>query len=214
MTTITVLGGSGYAGSNIAAAAKLRNHTVISVSRNAPKEPVPGVKYVHGSVLDKAVLDQAFKTSDVVVSSIPPRGELAGKVVQLVKELESRSASTGKRIAVVGGAASLLVAPGGPKVGDLPQFPKEYKAEADEMEAALVYLQQHGTKSDWFYLSPPGGFGSFAPGKFTGEYRTGDDVLLATPDGQSTISGPDFGHAFVSEIENHKHVRRRFTVGY
>lgn len=102
LTKITVLGGSGYAGSNIAAAAKLRNHTVTVVSRNVPANPVPGVKYVQGSVLDKAVLDQAFAGADVVISAILPRGELAGKILHLVKELEARSASTGKRIGIVG----------------------------------------------------------------------------------------------------------------
>lgn len=214
MAKITVLGGTGYAGSSIVAAAKRRGHAVIAYSRNVPAATLPGVAYVQGSVLDKAMLDKAFQGADIVITSIPPRGDLAGKILQLVTELEARSAATGTRLGVVGGAASLLVALGGPKVGDTPGFPEEYKPEAAEMEAALSYLQNNGTKSDWFYISPPGGFGSFAVGEFTGKYRVGDDVLLVAANGQSTISGADFGDAVVDEVEKHAHVRKRFTVGY
>jgi hypothetical protein len=214
MAKVTVLGGTGYAGGHIVAAAQRRGHTVTAYSRNAPANPVPGVTYVQGSVLDPKVLDQIFAGADVVLSAVAPRGEIGGKMLQVVTELEKRAASTGKRLGVVGGAASLLIAPGGPKVGDLPSFPEEYKVEAAEMEAVLTFLRSDAAKADWFYLSPPGGFGPFAVGEFTGKYRVGDDVLLVTEDGQSTISGDDFGDALISEVETPKHSRKRFTAGY
>jgi len=215
MAKITVLGGTGYAGGHIVAAAKRRGHAVAVYSRSAPAIATPGVTYLQASVLDKAVLDRVFDAADVVISALAPRGELTGKMLQVIKELEARSASSGKRLGVVGGAASLLLAPEGPKVFDLPAFPEEYKAEATEMQDVLTFLQSHGARSDWFYLSPPGGFGaSPRGGELTGKYRVGGDVLLVGADGQSTISGPDFGDALIAEVESHTHVRQRFTVGY
>ena len=64
----------------------------------------------------------------------------------------------------------------------------------------------------WFYVSPAGGFGSYAPGEATGKYRTGGDILLTDANGNSHISGADFATASVDEIEAPAHHRERFTV--
>ena len=39
-------------------------------------------------------------------------------------------------------------------------------------------------------------------------------MLVTDDDGESYISGPDLAVAVVDEIENPKHSRERFTVGY
>jgi uncharacterized protein len=54
----------------------------------------------------------------------------------------------------------------------------------------------------------------FAPGAPTGKFRLGNDHLLTDSKGQSAISMEDFAIALVDELENPKHVRRRFTIGY
>ena len=43
MTTIAILGGTGYAGSHIAAEALSRGFHVVSWSRSRPSEPIEGV---------------------------------------------------------------------------------------------------------------------------------------------------------------------------
>ena len=48
MARITVLGGTGYAGSNIVAVAAQRGHTVTSYSRKKPRKPLAGVDYRKG----------------------------------------------------------------------------------------------------------------------------------------------------------------------
>ena len=45
-------------------------------------------------------------------------------------------------------------------------------------------------------------------------YRDGGDVIVRDAEGKSHISGADFAIAVVDEIENGKHRRERFTVGY
>jgi hypothetical protein len=91
---------------------------------------------------------------------------------------------------VVGGAASLLVAAGGPRVLDA-GFPEEYRPEAEAHSRVLEALHDADTTVDWFYLSPPASFGSHNPGRRTGTFRLGDDVLIAdapaTPTSQAQI---------------------------
>jgi putative NADH-flavin reductase len=214
MAKITVIGGTGYAGSNIVAAAARHGHEVAALSRTAPTDPVSGVVYVQGSVLDHGVLALAFEGTDVVISALAPRGEIAGRMLEIVEKLEGLSASTGIRLGVIGGAGSLLVAPGGPKLIDTDGFPEEFRAEAVEMEDVLTQLQNAASSSDWFYVSPPAGFGSYAVGELTGTWRVGGDILLVDDNGQTTISGADFGEVVVAEIETPVHSRQRFTVAY
>jgi hypothetical protein len=46
------------------------------------------------------------------------------------------------------------------------------------------------------------------------QFRLGKDELLVARDGQSRISTEDFAIALVDELEEPKHSRQRFTVGY
>jgi uncharacterized protein len=64
---------------------------------------------------------------------------------------------------------------------------------------------------DWSFLSPSA---VLAPGERTGKFRLGSDQLLVDKKGESKISMEDFAMALVDELENPRHSRRRFTVGY
>lgn len=115
---------------------------------------------------------------------------------------------------MVGGAASLLVADGGPRLIDAPEFPEQFRPEAGSAAEALEALRADTTGEDWFFVSPAAGFGSYSPGQPTGKYRLGGDVLLTDESGKSEISGADYALAFVDEIETPAHHRARFTVAY
>ena len=90
MTQINVLGGTCYAGANIVAEARRRGHQVASFSRNAATDPVEGVRYRHGSVLDPAFLAEAATDADVVFNALSPRGELTGRLEGVVDDLVER----------------------------------------------------------------------------------------------------------------------------
>ncbi len=214
MAHITVVGGTGYAGGNIVREAAARGHQVTAVSRSAPADPVEGVTYTAGDMLDPAVLQAAVDDADAVAVALSPRGELEGRLRGVVNALATAVQETGARLGVVGGAGSLLVAEGGPAVADTDGFPGEFKAEAAEMAAILTDLRAWEEDLDWFYLSPAGGFGARVPGEHTGTFRLGGDLLLVDDTGSSTISGADFAHAFVDEIDQPAHRRQRFTVAY
>ncbi|MEW6706677.1 MAG: hypothetical protein AB1430_17650 [Pseudomonadota bacterium] len=64
---------------------------------------------------------------------------------------------------------------------------------------------------EWSFLSPPAGLG---PGERTGRYRLGQDALLMDGDQPAGISVADLAAALVDELEQPRHVRKRFTVAH
>ncbi|GAA1316883.1 NAD(P)-dependent oxidoreductase [Brachybacterium tyrofermentans] len=216
MARIIVLGGTGYAGGHLAAEAAGRGHQVLAVSRTAAEQPVDGVEYRTGDARDEAFLASVLDGADVVVSALAPRGDMADKGAfrALQSTLARLAAEKNVRLGVIGGAGSLLVAEDGPKLVDTPEFPTEFAEEPRVLDAVLQDLRESDESVDWFFLSPAGGFGSFAPGEATGIYRVGGEVLLTDSNGTSFISGADLALALVDEIEKPAHRRERFTVAY
>jgi len=216
VSRITVLGGTGYAGAAIVAEAARRGHEVTAVSRTRPEAPVDAVDYVAGSVLDAAVLDAVVPGRDVVISALSPRGDMAGKVEGVLRELIGRVDGTPTRVAHVGGASSLLVEEGGPLLWDVTKehVPAEVKPEIETGLKILDDFRSSPETVDWFYISPPEQFGAWVPAPATGAYRLGGDVLLRNDAGESTISAADLAIAIVDEIEKPAHRRRRFTAAH
>jgi putative NADH-flavin reductase len=217
MSTIAIFGGTGYAGSAIRDEALRRGHRVIAVSRT-PAASAPaqaGLEYRTGSVHDSTLVDQLAAEADVLVTAIrfAPGGSGDGAaLMDALPALTGAAAAHGTRLGLVGGASSLLVAEGGPRLFDTPEFPDQFKTEASSATAVLDALRADTTGVDWFYVSPAAGFGAYNPGPVTGTYRVSDDILLTDADGKSEISAPDFGRAIVDEIDTARHHRARFHV--
>ena len=210
MSKIAVFGGNGFAGSAIAKEAASRGHEVTVVARSAQSGTDTNV--VQGSVHDNTIVEQITADNDVVVVAIPAR-EIDGKrLLDAVTPLADAAARNGARIAVVGGAGSLLVAEGGPRVVDTPDFPDAYKGEALAHADVLDALRATDSNVDWFYVSPAAAFGAHAGVAPKGSFQLGGDILLTDAEGNSAIAGEDYAHAFVDEIETPAHRRQRFTV--
>ncbi len=214
MASITVLGGTGYAGAAVVAEAATRGHTVTAVSRGAAEQPVAGVDYVTGSVTDPAVLDAVVAGRDAVVVALSPRGDMAGRLEAIVDDLVARLAGTSTRLGYVGGASSLHVEEGGPRLWDLSKdhLPDDVRPEIETGLHALELLRASPASLDWFYVSPPQDFGSWLGTATKGAYTLGGDVLLKDESGASTISAADLALAIVDEIESPRHRRARFTA--
>jgi putative NADH-flavin reductase len=114
------------------------------------------------------------------------------------------------RLVVAGGAGSLEAEPG-LRLMDTPDFPEDWKPEAQAHADALDLLRDADTDVDWTYVSPGA---LLEPGERTGAYRTGDDALLTGEDGRSRITMEDFAIAMVDEAVEPRHPRRRFTAAY
>ncbi|MEH0350301.1 NAD(P)-dependent oxidoreductase [Rhodococcus qingshengii] len=212
MSKIAVFGGNGFAGSAIAKEAASRGHEVTVVARSAQSGTDTNV--VQGSVHDNTIVEQITADNDFVVVAIPAR-EIDGKrLLDAVTPLADAAARNGARIAVVGGAGSLLVSEGGPRVVDTPDFPDAYKGEALAHADVLDALRATDSNVDWFYVSPAAAFGAHAGVAPKGSFQLGGDILLTDAEGNSAIAGEDYAHAFVDEIETPAHRRQRFTVAH
>jgi putative NADH-flavin reductase len=191
-------------GSRLIAELAGRGHEVTSITRHPEKlQQQAGVTTAGGDVTDETGLAKLIGGHDAVAHSVPFLNTNAQAVIAAVKR------SGVPRLLVVGGAGSLEVAPGVALV-DTPEFPAQWKPEAEAGRNFLVALRAE-PDLNWTYVSPPA---FFAPGPRTGKFRLGTDSLLTAADGQSHISAEDFAIAFVDELEAPKHSRRRFTVGY
>jgi putative NADH-flavin reductase len=201
---IAVAGASGRAGSRITTELARRGHTVTAIARNPEKIAVqPNVTPTKGDVLDQAGLAALWAGHDVAISSVHFLASDAAKLIGAAK------ASKVGRYLVVGGAGSLEVAPG-VRLVTVPDFPAEYRAEAEQGGAFLDLLGAE-KELNWTFLSPSA---LFVDGERTGKFRLGTDQLLTAADGKSWISFEDFAVALADEIERPAYIRRRFTVGY
>ena len=214
MSRITVLGGTGYAGSAIVTEAAARGHEVTSFSRSLPAAPVEGVTYVQGDVTDEAALSSVVTGADAVVGALAPRGPLAASFRDAYRTIARLSDAAGARLFVVGGFSSLRPAPGAPRfVEDLSQMPEEFHGEVQAVSALITDDLPAAPESlDWVFVSPAGGFGSFAPGERRGEYRVGDDVAVQ-PDG-GAISGADYAIGLVDLVEQGDRHRAHVNLAY
>ena len=201
---VAVIGASGRAGSRIITEALARGHQVTAIARNPEKiESRAGVVAKKGDLGHPASLAPLLKGHDAVISAVRFVGADAKHL------LEAMKASGVKRLLVVGGAASLEVAPGALLL-HAPTFPEVAKPEATAGFEFLKVLR--GEKElDWVFVSPGA---LLAPGERLGKYRLGKDQLLKDESGKSSISMEDFAIAMVDELEKPKHHRQRFHVAY
>ena len=214
MARIKVLGGTGFAGTEVVREAARRGHAVTSYSRTEPTEPVEGVEYVLGSLTEPDRLRHAVEGADVVFETVSPRGEMAGRLEGLVDELIVLADEAGVRLGVLGGVSSVLVSENGPRLFDVSELPPEVRPEVETGLALLEALKQAPESLDWFYVSPAQSFGAWFPQEVTGTYRLSGDVLLTDENGVSWISGADLALAVLDEIEHPRHRRRRFHVAH
>jgi len=199
---IALIGATGNVGQRIVKEATDRGHEVVAIARDPSKlPPQSGVTPVQADLSDDARLQAAIAGADVVVLSVRFQDLDYAKLFTALR--------SAPRVLVVGGAASLEVAPGEALI-DTPGFPEFIKVEAEPARRALNWLK--GEKElNWTFLSPSVFFGA---GERTGKFRLGLENLLTADDGKSHISYEDYAVALLDEIEAPKHIRQRFTVGY
>ena len=215
MSRITVIGGTGYAGSAIVAEAAARGHQVTALSRSLPDAPIPNVTYVQGDATDEATLAAVIKGADVVVGALAPRGPLTGTFRDVCSTIARLADAAGARLFVVGGYSSLRPAPGADRfVTDLSYIPAELHDEI-RAGAALIIEDLPATPAtlDWVFVSPALEFGAYVPGERLGRYRLGDEVAVQ-PDGGGAISAADYALGFVDLIEKGDHHRAQVNLSH
>ena len=212
MTTIAVIGGTGYAGSAIVTEAASRGLTVRSLSRNAPADAPAGVEVVTGSALDAETVAAVTEGADVIIGSLSPRGELVGHLAEAYGLAIDAARTTGAKLIIVGGFSTLRTAADGARIADGDDIPAAYIGEAREVAAFLPVLQ--ASDVDWLFVSPAQTYGSYNPGEQLGRYRVSGDVVSFDADGKSEISGADFGLGIVDLAVGDEHHRAHLQLSY
>jgi uncharacterized protein len=207
---VVLYGATGKAGSVILKELIDRGHTVVAAARAPEKvQKLKNVTAVQDDLSNPAKTAGIVKDADAIVSAYGPppddTSQIIGATDRLVKGVQQAG---GPRLIVVGGAASLFVAPG-VTVRESGHLPKEWIPIADAHIQVLRNLKQ--SSIDWTYFSPAG---FFEPGERTGKFRLGKDDLITDAQGNSRISFEDYAIALVDELENPQHRRDRFTIGY
>jgi putative NADH-flavin reductase len=219
---IVLYGATGKAGSRILTELLGRGHQVVAVIRNLKKDPdklAPndGLTVIEGDLSSVEGIVEAIGGAQAVVSAYGAPAEKPEQIIDVTKreiaavQQVSQQASSPEhapRLIVVGGAASLEVAPGMMLI-NTKDFPAPWKPIAQAHVKALELLRV--SSIDWTYLSPSA---LLEPGQRTGKFRLGQDELLTAADGKSSISMEDYAIALVDELERPQHRRQRFTVGY
>jgi uncharacterized protein len=201
---ISLIGATGNAGSRILAELVRRGHRVTAIVRHP--ERVPQLDSIVARQCDANRVDDLapiLRDHDVVVSSVHFLDGQAGKLIDAVRQARV------PRYVVVGGAGSLDDG-AGVRLIDAGGVPEPYKAESRAGCAFLDQLRQ-ASDLDWTFLSPSA---QFVAGQRTGVFRLGTDTALRDASGRSWISYEDYAVALVDEIEQPRHSRCRFTVGY
>jgi uncharacterized protein len=201
---VALIGATGNAGSRILAELAQRGHQVTAIVRRPGKVPLlNGVTAKECDVNRGVDLVSTLGDHDVVISSLHFLDVQADKLV------DAMCRASVPRYVVVGGAGSLDNGKG-VRLIDAGGVPEPYKAES---RAGCIFLDllRQTSDLDWTFISPSA---EFVAGKRTGVFRLGADTALRDANGRSWISYEDYAIALVDEIEQPRHSRRRFTVGY
>lgn len=201
---VALVGATGNIGSKLLSELVSRGHGVTAIARSPEKAASsPGVQLKKGDAEDTAGLTKLLAGHDAVISAVPFVPGLSTKLIEAVKHAGV------KRYIMVGGAGSLEVAPGR-LLKDTLTLPDPVKAIIEEGSASLDRLREEH-QLDWTFFSPAAEIG---PGARTGKFRLGGDQLVCDKDGRSRISYDDYAIALVDELEQPKHIGKRFTIAY
>ena len=173
----------------------------------------PGVTAVQGDLTVASRVPSYLEGADAVVSAYSPAHGAERELLQATEAVLTGAKQAGvARVLIVGGAASLFIAPEVTLL-DSGHLPEEWKAiaRAHSDLLALIRKSDVAAELDWTYFSPAA---FIQPGERTGKFRLGKDELVTDAQGQSRISAEDYAIALVNELEKPQHVRQRFTIGY
>jgi uncharacterized protein len=211
---IVLFGASGMVGSRILRELIARGHKVAAVVRNPSRVATgPGVTAVQGDLTDASRVASYLEGGDAVISAYSPAQGSEQDLLQATEAVLAGARQAGvARVLIVGGAASLFIAPGLTLL-DSGHLPEQWKAiaRAHSDLLALIRKSDVAAELDWTYFSPAA---FIQPGERTGKFRLGHDELVSDAQGQSRISAEDYAIALVDELEKPQHVRQRFTIGY
>lgn len=216
MKNIVLIGASGFVGSALLKEALDRGYAVKAIVRHPEKVKVENkhLQLIKADVTDAKKLAEVVKGADAVISAYNPGWSNPNIYDDTLKGYRSiidavKNAGV-SRLQIVGGAGSLLVAPG-KTVLQSGVIPDAIKPGVESLAKVLTDYLLPEKQLDWVFFSPAG---TIEPGERTAKYRLGKNDLIVDDKGNSKISVEDYAKAMLDELEAPKHHRERFTIGY
>ncbi len=216
MKNVVLIGASGFVGTAILNELLNRGHKVTAIVRDAKKMTVsnPNLTIVEADVTDTDTLKETSKGKDAVISAYNPGWKNPNIYEDTLKNypliVESVKQAGVKRLLIVGGAGTLFYAPG-KMVMDADDVPAQLLPGIKSLGEFYLNTLRKEKDIDWIFLSPAA---NMAPGQRTAKFRIGKDDLVVDANGDSNISVEDYAVAMVDELEQEKHHKERFTIGY
>lgn len=216
MKNVVLIGASGFVGTAILNELLNRGHKVTAIVRDAKKMTVsnPNLTIVEADVTDTDALKEAGKGKDAVISAYNPGWKNPHIYEDTLKNypliVESAKQAGVKRLLIVGGAGTLFYTPG-KMVMDADDVPAQLLPGIKSLGEFYLNTLRKEKDIDWIFLSPAA---NMTPGQRTAKFRIGKDDLVVDANGDSNISVEDFAVAMVDELEQEKHHKERFTIGY
>lgn len=211
---IAIIGATGFVGSAILNELASRNHEITAIART-PKE-TPNVNWVAADIFNTAVLADALKGNDLVISAYNSgwtNPNIYDDFIAGSKAIQEAVKKSGvKRFITIGGAGSLFVAPNLQAV-DTPDFPKEYHAGATAARDYLNLIKEE-KELDWAFFSPAFEMHQGITTGRTGNYRLGLENPVFNDEQRSILSVQDLAVVIADEAETPKHHQVRFTAAY
>jgi len=215
---IALIGASGFVGSHLVTEALNRGHHVTAIVRDPSKITTrhANLTIKAGDVRDENAVAELVKGHDAVLSAYNAgwtNPNLYNEFLEGSQTIQKGTLKSGvKRLLVIGGGGSLEIAPGVQLV-DTPQFPAEYKAGATAARDYLNIIKKE-ENLDWTFFSPAILMHHGIKDGRTNKFRLGTDQPVFDANGESRLSVEDLSVAVIDELENNKHIRKRFTAGY
>lgn len=205
---IIIIGANGKLGKLLTDEAINRGHNVTAVIRSG-KSSNQKAKTLVKDLFNLTKED--FHNQDIVINAfgnfVPETLYLHGTSLDHITNLLIGSTT---RLIVAGSAGSLFVDNESKTILlDSPKMPDIYKPLSTAMTNAFYELRKHSDVK-WTYFSPTLIFDP--DGIRTGEYKLGKDHLMVNSKGESYVSYADAAIAMIDEVEEKKHINKRFTI--
>lgn len=223
---IAILGSSGRVASRIVNEALMRGHEVVGIDIKNKEEFQDKITFYQYDMEDVEHIAEAIRGCDVYIFAVIPVLKGVDKIVTVVKcAIEAcRRAGVPRMIYICGGVSS-WIRPGVYLLDDQKQPGHRQTHKANDAiigshEVALEYLRTVDD-FDWCCQTAPLWMEENMGGR-TGKYRMGTEYpVLIDPDNKeislqqnSHISMEDFAVCMIDEVEQSRHHKCRYTVGY
>lgn len=213
---VVLIGASGFVGSAILNEALNCDFEVTAVVRHPEKIKIENenLKVVKADVSSLDEVAEVCRGADAVISAFNPGWNNPNIYDETIKVYLTIIGGVKKagvdRFLMVGGAGSLFIAPG-LRLMDSGEVPENLLPGVKALGEFYLGFLKKEKEIDWVFFSPAADMRS---GVRTGRYRLGKDDMIVDIVGNSHISVEDYAAAMIDELENPKHHRERFTIGY